>query len=170
MSDNETTGAEDAQEPEWSWDDPVRMPDVKQKFDTILVAVDGSAGSEKALAYAALLAGMTKAKVLVVTAYNPPVTVRRRGILAVEAARVEMEEEAKEIAAEAAQLLLDRGLETRAIVVKGDPAQAIIETSGDDAADLVVMGRRGLSVLEGLMLGSVSERVARLASVPVFLA
>lgn len=160
----------DAREQEWSWEAPVRMPDVKQEVNTILVAVDGSEGSEKALAYAALLAGVTGAEVVVLTAYNPPMTVRRRGILAVEAARTEMEEDAKEIAAEAAQLLLDRDFETRAIVSKGDPVQAILEAAADEHADVVVLGRRGLSTLEGLMLGSVSERVARLARVPVFLA
>ncbi|MCB1015226.1 MAG: universal stress protein [Acidimicrobiales bacterium] len=45
------------------------------------------------------------------------------------------------------------------------PARALLEAS--DAADLVVLGARGTGGFEGLLLGSVSERVAQLATRPV---
>ena len=50
--------------------------------------------------------------------------------------------------------------------VIGDlPVQALLEAS--DAADLLVLGARGTGGFEGLLLGSVSERVAQLATRPV---
>ena len=61
----------------------------------------------------------SRAEILAVVACDPPVTIRRRGILEVEHLRVEMEEDAKEIATEAAELLLARGLRVRGIVVVG---------------------------------------------------
>ena len=154
---------------EWEWDEPLRMPEVDQNIATILVPIDGSPGSERGLSYAALMASLTGGRVVVVVAHDPPVTVRRRGILEVEGARAEMEEEAKELASEAVELLTQRGLRASGVVVKGDPAAAILETAEEEGADLIVIGRRGLGRLAGLLLGSVSERIARHASVPVLL-
>jgi nucleotide-binding universal stress UspA family protein len=56
------------------------------------------------------------------------------------------------------------------VVVRGDPAESIIQTAESEKADLIVMGRRGRGKLQGLLMGSVSERVARHAQVPVLLA
>jgi nucleotide-binding universal stress UspA family protein len=47
------------------------------------------------------------------------------------------------------------------------PRETIIETADDWAADLIVMGARGLSAVKELLLGSVSLGVARHASCPV---
>ena len=52
-------------------------------------------------------------------------------------------------------------------VVEGDPATAIIRAAKDCGADLVVLGRRGVSDLRGLLMGSVSHKVSQLAEVAV---
>lgn len=51
----------------------------------------------------------------------------------------------------------------RTILEAGDPATAILRVAQDEVADLIVMGRRGLGDLAGLLLGSVSHKVAHLA-------
>ena len=55
-------------------------------------------------------------------------------------------------------------------MVRGDPVEAILETIESEEPDVVVIGRRGLNRFEGVMLGSVSQRVASHARVPVLLA
>ncbi len=50
-------------------------------------------------------------------------------------------------------------------VVNDLPVRALLEAG--DAADLLVLGARGKGGFEGLLLGSVSERVAQLATRPV---
>jgi nucleotide-binding universal stress UspA family protein len=45
----------------------------------------------------------------------------------------------------------------------GNPARAIMSYAVKQKADLIVMGRRGLGAIEGMLLGSVSNKVVRLA-------
>lgn len=49
----------------------------------------------------------------------------------------------------------------------GDPAEEIIRYTEDDQTVMVVLGRRGLSRMKSLMLGSVSDKVIRHARSPV---
>jgi nucleotide-binding universal stress UspA family protein len=56
-------------------------------------------------------------------------------------------------------------VETR--VEFGDAAPVILATAKQCSADLIVLGSRGLSDLRGLMMGSVSHKVANLAEVTV---
>lgn len=49
----------------------------------------------------------------------------------------------------------------------GDPAEEIIRVTEDDHSILVMIGRRGLSRMRSLMLGSVSDKVLRHAKSPV---
>lgn len=48
-------------------------------------------------------------------------------------------------------------------VIDGSPAENIIAAAGHEKADLIVMGRRGLGNIAGLLMGSVSHKVSHLA-------
>lgn len=81
-----------------------------------------------------------------------------------------------EVAAALADRLAETGAELVAAggaqrvgrrVASGDPAEAILEAARDTGADLIVMGSRGLGRLGGLVLGSVSAKVAAAAECPV---
>jgi nucleotide-binding universal stress UspA family protein len=45
--------------------------------------------------------------------------------------------------------------------------ESIVETAGEARADLIVIGTHGRTGLSRLVIGSVAERVVRLASCPV---
>jgi nucleotide-binding universal stress UspA family protein len=49
----------------------------------------------------------------------------------------------------------------------GHPAEVLIHFAEEQHADLIVLGRRGLTPVQRWMLGSVSERVLRYARCPV---
>lgn len=51
----------------------------------------------------------------------------------------------------------------RTVLREGDPAAAILNVAREEKADIIVMGRRGLGDLAGLLLGSVSHKVTHLA-------
>jgi nucleotide-binding universal stress UspA family protein len=58
----------------------------------------------------------------------------------------------------------ERGVKTiETLVEHGDPADQIIRVVEREGADLIVMGRRGLGDLKGLLLGSVTHKVCQLA-------
>jgi nucleotide-binding universal stress UspA family protein len=56
-------------------------------------------------------------------------------------------------------------LEGEALAIQGQPADVLLDQSGD--ATLVVVGRRGLGGFRSLLLGSVSQQVVQHATCPV---
>ena len=52
-------------------------------------------------------------------------------------------------------------------VATGHPADAIVRVAQDRKADLIVMGTHGRTGLQHVLLGSVAEKVVRLAPCPV---
>jgi nucleotide-binding universal stress UspA family protein len=150
-----------------NWDEPTHLPPIPEKISKILVPLDGSAHSEVGLSHAARLAKLSNAELLIMVAFDPPSRLHRRGLLPPEEIVQAMESDARELAGEAAQLLQSKGVKVRAVAVRGDPSEAIIGVSEDENVDLIVMGRRGLQGLRGMLLGSVSERVLRHSEIPV---
>ena len=62
------------------------------------------------------------------------------------------------------------GLEGEIVVVHGVPFHEIIETAKTQKVDLIVMGTHGRTGLQHILLGSVAEKVVRLAPCPVLVA
>jgi nucleotide-binding universal stress UspA family protein len=56
---------------------------------------------------------------------------------------------------------------TRAVLTSSSPAFAIVDYANDNGIDLIVMGTHGRGALAHLVMGSVAERVVRLAPCPV---
>jgi nucleotide-binding universal stress UspA family protein len=59
------------------------------------------------------------------------------------------------------------GVVARARLSPGVPFDEILEVASDEKVDMIVIGTHGRSGLEHLLLGSVTERVVRLAPCPV---
>jgi nucleotide-binding universal stress UspA family protein len=137
----------------------------------ILVAVDGSGPSLRAVAAAAGLAAMAHGEVSLLCAVDPAWTdvlhmTPRIGELDVsaEAERVLKEDAQAQLAyarriCEQARVPVTTRVEFRA------PFEAIVEAAKD--AELIVMGSRGRGALSGLMLGSLSHRVLGGTPAPV---
>jgi len=133
-------------------------------FKRILVGYDGSPQSEKAADLALALAKAMDSRVLVFAVARPPEP----------ATSVEVEavlDDAKEHYQEGFKRLIEAAraddivLETDIAV--GHPAEQIIHKAETAQIDLVILGRRGISMFEKWILGSISERVLRYAHCPV---
>ena len=56
----------------------------------------------------------------------------------------------------------DKGVsKVEKLVEEGDPAKVIIKLADDVQADMIVMGNRGLSDFQGMLVGSVSHKVSQ---------
>ena len=77
--------------------------------------------------------------------------------------------EARKSIAGCERLLRDASIMVRPRVIAGHPAEAIVRAARRDAADLLVVGSRGLSGVKAVALGSVSQAVAQLAPCPVLI-
>lgn len=159
------------------WEDPVKLPEV-QAPSRILVPFDGSHNSERALAWAGFVAEAAEAEVVVVVAYEQPLTMRGRGAPYIEAVRDELEQEAVNLATEAVDLIKARGLAARGVVIKGDVPHAIIDTAEAEGCDLLIIGRQGVSAEVGgvtgaidkfrdMLQGGVSNKVVRHSHIPM---
>lgn len=141
------------------------------RISRILVPTDFSATSDEALAYAKTLAGRFGASLHLVHAFEDPFT---SAAFAAEmyatlplSLRDEMLRDVERRLAErlpADQKVLFNGT-TEAVT--GTPAKTILDYSATLGADLIVMGTHGRSGMAHLLLGSVAERVVRLAAAPV---
>jgi nucleotide-binding universal stress UspA family protein len=69
-----------------------------------------------------------------------------------------------------AALLGREGLSLTTAVLSGSPSREILRAAAEFEADLVVVGSKGLTGLEGLLLGSVARTVAHRAGCPVLVA
>ena len=70
-------------------------------------------------------------------------------------------DEAKKIAASAAETIRSSGLAVEAIMREGDPRTEIIGEAEEWGADLVVVGSHGRTGIKRWVLGSVAEHVVR---------
>ena len=71
----------------------------------------------------------------------------------------------KRVLAGAEQVCRDKGVETVELAVEeGNPTEIILAYAKRTKADMIVMGSRGLSGLQGVLVGSVSHQVGHLAT------
>ena len=70
---------------------------------------------------------------------------------------------------EAAAGALQPGVEARTYAREGDPADAILDVAEERAADLIVVGNKGLTGAERFLLGSVPNKVSHHAPCSVLI-
>lgn len=134
-------------------------------YRTILVPLDGSALSERALPVAAALAQSLSAQAVLVRAAKASVF---PGVDPTEA-QYQAVEEARTYLSTLAAGLREQGVSVETAVPYGDTADAILLESDLRGADLVVMSTHGRSGLGRWIYGSVAEGVLSRSPVPVLL-
>jgi len=134
----------------------------------IVAAVDGSDHSTRALEFAAGLAASLGAELSIVT-IRPPVIdaeLLRFGQIEDVAVGELLERQTADVLKVAKARAAALGAASvSATAEEGDPATVLLEYGR--SADLMVVGRRGRGQLSGLLLGSVSQKLATLSTVPM---
>ena len=134
---------------------------------SILVPVDGSDPAEKALDYALNLAEIHDAKVEILTVVDEvkvaPDWVREYS--------EKMREQGEEVLTSTFSKAVKQkpNIEISKCLAEGYASEEILKCAEKGHHDLIVMGSRGMGLVRGLVLGSVSSRVVNQAEIPVLI-
>ncbi|HUX88012.1 MAG TPA: universal stress protein [Chloroflexota bacterium] len=122
-------------------------------FTKILVPLDGSELSERAVPYATVLAKAATGSLTLMRVVSDPAH----------------EAEAKAELATVAEKIAKIGVNADSRVIYGHPAEMIIDAAASDQHTMIVMSTHGRSGLGRWLYGSVADQVLREATVPVLL-
>lgn len=135
---------------------------------TILVPVDFSKGSDRAVAQAEQLAVALGTQIELFHAYQLPVFALPDSTVTVSPTYVaDLTDRAQRELNRHREQLQARGLGVTTRLLEGNAADAIVERAEALKATMVVLGTHGRSGFRRFLLGSVAERVVRMATVPV---
>ena len=136
-------------------------------FKMIVVPMDFSTGSTRALAYARVLAERFGASLHLLHVVQDPYLAAgwSEGYPAIPDLTEQLRQETERRLQDLASSLTPLTTSTEAVV--GTPAQTIAQVATEQRADLIVMGTHGRTGVAHLLLGSVAERVIRSAPCPV---
>ena len=131
----------------------------------ILLPVDGSEHAGRAANYAAKMARMMAAQLLLLHCHRPfPV---KLGEPYFQKAIDKIMHQAADLLTPLQHMLVEQGLDSSELILEGPPGEKICEIARIESCEMIIMGSRGRSDLKGLLLGSVTHRVLQQAPCPV---
>jgi nucleotide-binding universal stress UspA family protein len=135
----------------------------------ILVATDGSKGSEKAVKFASKLAAEGKG-VLSLIHVIPHLPTLREDIISVVKEEIGSPRKTGEEYLADGQLIAEKYLsEVNTILKEGDPVKVILEEAEKNSFDLIVVGSYGRGFVGEFLLGSVSSKLVHRSPIPVLI-
>jgi nucleotide-binding universal stress UspA family protein len=132
----------------------------------ILVPVDGSPGSKRALDHAIALAGALGGEIEILNVQSP-VPGDAALFVSDDTVKDYHRAEAKKALAPAIRRLEKAGVPFTQHVCVGPPGRTIAQFANESKCDRIVMGTRGLGQPLGFFLGSAASKVIELAKAPV---
>ena len=141
-------------------------------FEKVLLSIDQSPDSAKAVALACELAKVYGSQVLVVHGRDVPVVNPNPRPVAARVEHWETQDDAQQLVDTVVAELQGAGVHVRGQVLPGQGhiGNKILKVADDEGADLIILGSRGMSRLEEVMIGSVSHKIVHAATCPVVLA
>ncbi|MFK7818719.1 MAG: universal stress protein [Planctomycetaceae bacterium] len=136
------------------------------KLQKILVPTDFSEPSQSALRYGAAFADQFGASVHFLHAIEHPTQFGFSGIDVTQLTE-DLKKHAEEKMEELHTLWSDYCFPVHREIRIGNPAQILVDYAKEIEADMIVMGTHGHGAIRHMLLGSVAERVVRMAPCPV---
>jgi nucleotide-binding universal stress UspA family protein len=130
-------------------------------YQKILVPLDGSEHSKRALNEAISLSKMTNGTITLLNVQP------HHASLASPVSHHTSEVPQSIVLTEGQRIVQAAGLQVNTLLLQGNVVDQIVKTAKDDNSDLIIVGARGLSKFEELLLGSVSHGVVEKAPCPV---
>jgi nucleotide-binding universal stress UspA family protein len=133
-------------------------------YNKILVPIDGSEHSKHALKEAIKIAKMAKSTITLLNVYpktSPKTSTQKQPNTET------LQKNGKNILTEAQKLIETQDIPVETLLLEGDVVNQIIKAAKENHFDLIIVGARGLSKIEEIMLGSISQGVTENAPCPV---
>ena len=137
-------------------------------METIIVGIDGSAGSRAALAWAFAEAIQRKARVVALSVWQFPYLALGPSplggtVVPIDELQASSEASLAEILAEVG---IPDGVEVVPVAKEGSASNTLLDLATSEGATLLVIGARGHGGFAGLLLGSVATQCVNHATVP----
>jgi nucleotide-binding universal stress UspA family protein len=136
-------------------------------FQRILCATDFSETAEAAWAAARELARTHRSELILLHVFTELPVYPDVAVLEVQRVWEEQRAWVERTLAERVAAATSHGLAARWVLKTGMAPESIVEAASEARADLIVIGTHGRTGLTRLVIGSVAERVVRLAPCPV---
>lgn len=130
-------------------------------FEKILIATDGSEKNQSAVRKGLELARESGSSIYAIYVIDVAPYTHSQTDLFPDEVYTALKHEGEKIVGQVKEIAQGMKIETH--VLSGRPAHVIIEFAEKNNVDLIVVGYQGMSGLDRLLLGSVSERIIRLA-------
>ena len=134
-------------------------------FKNIVLAVDGSEYSHRAIEYAKSLTERYEANLWLVHIFSN--TSDLLGYQDFEKLYAKRKSAGQTVLDSAKKILGSTTFKVHEELLEGSEAEAILTVAENRQADLIVMGTRGFGAVKGLLVGSVSRKVIHLSTCPV---
>jgi nucleotide-binding universal stress UspA family protein len=134
-------------------------------FNSIVIGIDGSENSLRALRCAQQIAEKFQSKIILVHAY--PRTSDLHDFEGYEMLVARRINDGRKIIDQAHGLLADTAIEIEEELLEEPADDAILSVSGTRKADLIVLGTRGMGAIKSVLFGSVATKVTHKAECPV---
>lgn len=140
-------------------------------FKSILLAVDGSEESNKAIDYVKSLAEKYNSKILILNVFELPLLVDPYDTHAQIFQDIEnnLRTNSQTLLEDVKNKFSDLNIQIEGQSFQGRIGSIIVEVANKSNIDLIVMGSRGLGSVKSLLLGSVSNYVTNHAKCPLIL-
>lgn len=133
-------------------------------FSNVLVAIDGSESANKAFERAIYLAQKCNSKLDLVHVVQCDVGGDSANTFEI---IDDLKDKANKMLEEYKIQAAKNNVPIQISIMQGDPAKVIIELAKAKSYDLIIMGTRGRTAFQELLIGSVSQKVMHHASCPV---
>ncbi|NJL47295.1 MAG: universal stress protein [Leptolyngbyaceae cyanobacterium SM2_5_2] len=132
-------------------------------FKTVLFPIDMSSEAQQAASKVAELVKLHQSRLILLSVVESSAEEERQ------ASGQSSPEAVAQLLGQAKQLFAAQGLEADAIEREGQPAFVICDVADELNADLIVMGCRGVGLIEDIQAESVTTRVINLSPCPVLI-
>ena len=142
---------------------------MEPEISKVLVPIDFSDYSKSALKYAVSFVKHFKAKLILVYVVEPVIYPPdfSMGQIAIPSVDLDIDKRAFEELNKLAELEIPSEIQVLSVVKTGKPFIEIIETAGEQDADLIIIATHGHTGMEHILFGSTAEKVIRKAPCPV---